>query len=204
MDPYIVTRSGIRFDLRNPRPEMIALRDIAYALARTVRFGGHGQEPYNVAQHSVLVSLLAAGDGGQDTVLTPVQCALGLEGLLHDAHEAYVGDVVAPLKVLLPDYRALELRYEAVVRARFGVPEELGPEVVEADRDACALEFSELFPTSPMYEVFGHPVIPVAAPRSMRYAQRGGGGLDVWSHDQSEAAFIRRFYELTRPAGRGI
>ena len=82
---WIRTHTGLRFDLLDPRPEAIDPRDVAHALARLCRFGGHVRRFYSVAQHSLLVADLAP---------------LGLElpALLHDASEAYLGDVVAPLE----------------------------------------------------------------------------------------------------------
>ena len=86
----VETYTGRSFDLFDPTPEDIHLPDIAAGLAHTCRFGGHCQTFYSVAHHSLHVSreLADAGAGPR----------LVLLGLLHDAGEAYVGDVPRPLK----------------------------------------------------------------------------------------------------------
>lgn len=66
------------------------ISEIAHALAQINRFTGHCKRPYSVAEHSVLVATIAAGEGAS----TSAQLA----ALLHDAHEAYTGDVSSPAK----------------------------------------------------------------------------------------------------------
>lgn len=124
---YIQTFSGVHFNLTDPQPDTIRIEDIAHALSQINRFTGHTHRPYSVAQHSL-----------QASYIVPPQFAL--EALLHDAHEAYTGDVSAPLKSLLPDYRALEDRIEAAVRRRFGLPDTMSPEVKRADMIMLATE----------------------------------------------------------------
>lgn len=91
-DCWIVTSTGRQLNLLSPDPAAIEIEDIATALSRAPRFAGHTLVPYSVAQHSVLVShvcesYLLAGD--------EQYC---LAALLHDAHEAYIGDISRPLK----------------------------------------------------------------------------------------------------------
>lgn len=83
----IETYSGQLVDLLDPRPETIRLVDIATALSNIPRFGGGISRFYSVAEHAVRVS---------DEVPT-------LEALHHDSHEAYIGDLTAPLKKVLND-----------------------------------------------------------------------------------------------------
>lgn len=116
----IITRSGCYFDFLDPKPETIHIEDIAWALAFTCRFGGQSLHYYSVAQHSVLVA---------DAVPFPLRLA----ALMHDAAEAYVGDVVGPLKQLLPDYKVVEKRVEAAIAARFDLPTEMHPDIKHAD-----------------------------------------------------------------------
>ena len=129
----ILTATGQHLDLADPQPDQVSVTDIAAALSRICRFTGHCSEHYSVAQHSVMVSLLV-----------PPEYALA--GLLHDAAEAFLGDVAKPLKNLLPDYRALEKRVEAVVFARFGLPPKLSACIKHADLVALATEKRDLMP----------------------------------------------------------
>lgn len=77
--------AGIGQQLNTP-----TIEEIAHALAQINRFTGHAKRPYSVAEHSLLVASIAASEG-----VTPVQ---QLAALLHDAHEAYVGDLASPAK----------------------------------------------------------------------------------------------------------
>jgi hypothetical protein len=88
---WIETYSGKRFDLLDPKPEQVDLADIAHALARINRFTGHTSRCYSVAEHSIYVQTLVVRDHPKDIPLLA-------HALLHDAEEAYVGDVSSPLK----------------------------------------------------------------------------------------------------------
>lgn len=83
---WITTDSGHHFDIFNPRPEDITLRDIALGLSRTPRFRGQTRFDYWVAQHSILVSNLCAN---------PEAICWAL---LHDAAEVYLFDAARPIK----------------------------------------------------------------------------------------------------------
>mgnify|MGYP000976773550 FL=1 len=91
-NPWVQTGSGIAFDLLEPTPEMVNFEvDIAESLARIARFNGHIRSgAYSVAQHSVM---------GADALFRETgDPRLAAAFLLHDAHEAYIGDMPTPVK----------------------------------------------------------------------------------------------------------
>jgi hypothetical protein len=108
---WMQTFTGKRFYPLDPRPEDIDPIDVAHALSLLCRYNGHVDRFYSVAEHCVLMSQAV-----------PEQDAL--EALLHDASEAYVGDMVRPLKHTpeLTPYRVAEDQVEYAVWERFGLP----------------------------------------------------------------------------------
>lgn len=133
------TASGKPFWSADPRPEDVRITDIAAQLSRICRFNGAVRddvEIYTVAQHSVLVS----------RALPP---KFALEGLLHDAAEAYIGDMIKPIKAMHRGRKQHEQRVDAAVRAKFGLPEKMSPEVKEQDYRAVLTERRDIMPYCP-------------------------------------------------------
>lgn len=89
---WMITNTGREHHLAGIGQQLNAptIEEIAHALAQINRFTGHASRPYSVAEHSLLVATIAEGEGA-----SPVQ---QLAALLHDAHEAYVGDLSSPAK----------------------------------------------------------------------------------------------------------
>ena len=110
----------------HPNPVLINIRDIAHALSNICRFGGHCSSFYSVAQHSVLVSQVVSPENA-------------LMGLMHDATEAYLSDVVRPLKKGLPEYSKLEGQWEKAIFSAFGITGDHA-EIKEADNHILSLE----------------------------------------------------------------
>ena len=129
----ITTHSGRQVNLLNPQYSQIDISDIAHGLAYQCRFNGQTSRFYSIAQHSLMVASILPDH-------------LKLAGLLHDAAEAYVGDVVQPLKMLLPDYQAIENRFTQAIGQRFGVDLDHHPEIKQADLIALATEKRDLLP----------------------------------------------------------
>lgn len=149
--------TGTLVDLEHPSPDVIFLEDVAHALSMACRYAGHVANFYSVAEHCLLVERLGCGD-----VALPAEMAASrwaffmvdeagvpvvgrrerLSFLLHDAAEAYLGDVTSPLKSLLPDYRSIEGRWQEVIEVKYGLSSDLRlAEVVQwADHLARELE----------------------------------------------------------------
>ena len=119
--------SGERFDPLAPKVEDVHITDIARSLSRICRYGGHVGHWLSVARHSVWVSDRLAQIEGPE---------LAFAGLLHDAAEAYIGDMVRPLKhgTKMGDvYKDVELEIEAVIAIKFKLTFPFPAKVHEAD-----------------------------------------------------------------------
>jgi len=176
---HMATHSGGYVNLLDPDPDTITLQDIAHALSYEPRFGGHSRRFYCVAQHSVLVSRLV-----------PKEYAL--EGLLHDAHEAYCKDIPSPLKGIIAGhgspYRSVEETLDTVIRRKYGLPESMSSPVADADRVTLASEAKVLMKEGEWLKWFDPPPETIDIGRIM-------------SHRSAKAAFIRRFGQLASKAG---
>lgn len=169
--PTICTASGKYFHFVEFERNEVDIEDIAASLSKINRFNGHTRLPYSVAQHSVLVS----------HIVTPRNA---LWGLLHDAHEAYIGDMPSPLKMLLPDFRNLEARVASFVRARLGLVGIEPDQVRQADLVALANEQHYLTAAK------DHDWIVT---RGIPHAQP----IEPWPHDIARNEFLHRYKQLT-------
>lgn len=131
------THSGIMMNLADPAASgPFRLDDIAHHLARVCRYGGAVDGFYSVASHSVYVARELERAGYPERVVRA--------GLLHDAPEAYLGDMTSGLKRLMPEYRVLEARYAALVETQYGVDIH-DPAIRDADLRARLAEVRDLF-----------------------------------------------------------
>lgn len=139
--PDILTYGGKYFDFINPQNNEFNIKDIAHALSNVCRFAGHTREFYSVAQHSVMVARICWRSAAPNDIVDH-----GRAGLLHDAAEAYIGDITRPLKQLLPDYKVIEQRIETALFAAFRIPHPLPKIVKYADLVMLATEQRDLMP----------------------------------------------------------
>jgi 5'-deoxynucleotidase YfbR-like HD superfamily hydrolase len=153
-DRWLDTASGRRLNLSNPSPKSIDIEDIAGALSRICRFGGHTSEFYSVAQHSVLVCEVVAILGRPD---------LRLVALHHDSHEAYLGDMPTPLKRRLRDmdqffgYSQLAHAIDQAIGQALGIyaPTHQNDDALlkHADRIAFQVEAKRLLPNHGFFAI---------------------------------------------------
>jgi len=130
---YILTASGIKIDPLHPEPEQINIHDIAHSLVKICRFNGHCHGFYSVAEHSIRVS-------------REVPIAHKLTALLHDATEAYIGDMVSPIKRRMAPYRKMEENLWRCIAEKFELPEKIPHAVNHADLVLLATEKRDLMP----------------------------------------------------------
>ncbi len=175
----IPTFSGEAFDPFDPDPSKIHITDIAHQLAALNRWNGATNwsatsPPISVAEHSVRVAN---------------QCprVYRLDGLLHDAAEAYLGDIPRPYKWRLVLLVAAEERLRRVIAEKYGALSDIPPEVVLADDRMQVTEFRDLIDT---HSDGWRETLPDAEP----FAET----IRTVSPFDAEVAFLKMFETLTR------
>ena len=152
---WILTASGNEVDLAYCKPASMTLADVSHALAQINRFTGHARRPYSVAEHSLLVLDIV------QHLYAPASVHCRLAALMHDAHEAYVGDMSTPAKRQVGDaWATLEHRLERTLRCAWALhtaAHEYRDVIKQADLIALATERAQLLPQSPsLWECLVH------------------------------------------------
>jgi len=173
METWIRTYTGKRFDVFNIKLEDMCIEDIAHSLSMQCRYNGHVSEFYSVAQHCVIVSRLCAAKG------------LGLQGLLHDASEAYVGDVVGPIKQTLVNYIVVEELVHRAVEKKFGLDELTldHAHVKLMDKSILAPETTALMPPDSLISDIDMVELDIH--------------ITPWSQPTAKREFLGRYHTLT-------
>lgn len=125
---WMITQKGKRFWPLDPRPDEVDFHDVAHALSMICRYGGHAGSYYSVAEHCCLLAWHFRARG---------ELALARYALLHDATEAYIGDMIRPLKRDMPRFRDIERRIFSVIAAAAGT------EVAWRALDVAAVEAAD-------------------------------------------------------------
>lgn len=162
---FFFTYTGVQFWPLDPRIEDINIEDIAHGLAHTCRWGGHSREFYSVAQHSAVCAFHAREEHK-------------LVALMHDAAEAYIGDVKRPLKYAMPNLMEIEHRIWLLICEKFNLPTIVPHEVKVIDDRALMAERNAFITydnsvewpidrlgLSPLPEAYGQSLSPQAAKR---------------------------------------
>jgi len=213
MTYWMQTFTGRKIDLLAPKPEDVDIEDIAHALSMICRFNGHCRDFYSVAEHSMLVEMLSGADFGNlpRSLEGPSRydgTEVRLCGLLHDAAEAYVGDLCTPVKRSLvhleglpavpslsrgTPFDDLEDRWLRAIGQRFDLGSSLAStnEIVkESDDKALAIEVVALF--SPVLMDWW---------TSRERPCPGDATIQCWPPAEARRRFVHRFRQLTMARG---
>ena len=180
------TATDAVIDLGNPSHAHISILDIGWSLAQTNRYYGHCVRPYSVAEHSLLVSDILARQG--------FDAHAQMMGLMHDAHEAYCGDLHPYTKLVLGwAWRNHEATLERAVRSAFWLHTayHVHHEAVErADKAALACELRDL-KDRPEQMTLLSPDQETCHWVQLATAERAARNWEYWRD-----AFVDRYYEL--------
>ena len=176
--------SGKLIDLCSPKEEDFTPEDIAWSLGTMVRYNGHIPHPYTVARHSLIMSYYV-----------PYEYAM--EALLHDAGEAYCGDIIYPLKQLYPELERFEDAITGVIHAKFNK----GKNVVNGHYvKSDIIAHADILIYEHECHRFGRPQGQYV--RALHQAEReawkynGLGNLSISGMSTDKEAFLNRFYQL--------
>lgn len=187
--PTILLGSGTYFNYLQPELSAITIEDVAYGLAAASRFAGQcvsrfsgRRVRYTVAEHCVRGSWAA-------------EKPLRLTFLMHELGEATCGDMVGPLKEIVPGFRFIEKRCEAAGMAHFGVPAADKAALKMLDRRMLATEKRDLCPphATGHWDRWTLGVEPFDFPI-----------MDPWGFDEAAERFLARYAELIDEAAEAV
>jgi uncharacterized protein len=168
------TQSGVKFWTLDPHPDEIFIEDIAHGLSNQCRFGGQADPFLSVAQHCWEASY-------------QVPPELALAALLHDASEAYLPDIPAPIKPYIPQYVAYEKRLMQAIALKFGltmaqlehptIKKDIDKRIVHNEKVAVMKNSLHLKWNTPGEPIPGLEIVP-------------------WWPPEAKQRFLERFYEL--------
>lgn len=170
LEAKIMLQSGTEFDILDPWNSSFGIEDIARGLSLICRYVGQCREFYSVAEHSLYVSQLCPDHA--------------MAALLHDAAEAFIGDVSGPLKALLPAYKRIEREVEAAIFARFDISYPLAKDIKAADLSVTAAEQEQVMPHGTVSWLASKGIDPATI------------NIRCLSPNEAKTAFLERFYEL--------
>lgn len=154
---WMETFTGKKVNPLELRIEDIDIVDIAHALSQMCRYGGHCHKFYSVAEHSVRVAVKIGEEG---------LYSLRLAALLHDAEEAYLGDVIRPLKYSFPTLVEAGLQAQYVIYKAFKVSiDDVGINAIKMlDNVLIATEARDLMVNSAMWDNLPTPLPETITP----------------------------------------
>lgn len=162
---WISTSTGAEFYPLDAQLDEIFIQDIAGALSKLCRYGGHCMSFYSVAEHCVLLSRF---------IKEPYK----LTALLHDASEAYLVDIPGPIKPFLTNYTEIEDKLMTAIAEKFNFAYPLPDIVKSLDRNMLKDEMEQNMLHTPEWVAGMFPL---------------GIKLQYWSPEQAETEFLKQF-----------
>lgn len=172
----MTTRSGKIIQFSAPDPADIDIKDIAHALSMLCRFSGNCIKFYSVAQHSVLVSEYLEDETGD--------LGWAMWGLLHDAPEAYLGDLISPLKYEMPGYLKVEDIFMEAIKEAFNLSSEPPQILRKVDQILLKTESRDLLTNTKLAQTVDYPPLKKV--------------ISPLTQVQAKKAFLKRYRELKR------
>ncbi len=184
---WITTYTGKKFEPLHPSPYGVDIVDIAHALSQICRFGGHTKEFYSVAQHCFYVAELI--DDWYVAKRRYWHKYVVVQALLHDASEAYLGDVVTPVKVTFNDYKKAEKILQETIFEGLGLPSpvqdgEVYRAIKFADERMFYTEYNQLFSGDKPCVRVGNELVPEADIE-----------IECWTPEIAEINFLGMYHE---------
>lgn len=173
---WVQTLTGRKFYVLDPEPEDIYIEDISGSLGKICRFNGHPRVPYYVGHHCTLGSYVIEEQTGD--------LLMALAFLLHDASEAYLGDMTRPLRGMpeLEAYREADRKLNLIIEKRFKLPENIFDSqlIKEVDNRMLFTEKRDLL-VALQWEYTVEP-----------YAFK----IKPWGWKHTQRKYLERYYEL--------
>ena len=171
-DGWMQTLTGKKFYPLNPTLDSIDIIDIAGALSKMCRFGGHCNKFYSISEHCWHLSYKASPPNR-------------LAALMHDASEAYIADIVRPIKPHLQNYRAIEDGLMEKIAEKFDFDWPLPQEVKHLDLGILSDEREQNMTCMNVESLVWGNILPAI-----------GVKLKFWAPPVAQEMFLERFFEL--------
>lgn len=180
--PWMLTRSGVKFYPLDPRPEEFVIDDICRSLSKACRYNGHTPRFYSVAEHCTLLA---------QHFLDKNQIEHAKWAWAHDGAEAYIGDMIRPIKWLFPEFKNVEMKIEKVYFENvLGLEGECPKIVMDADTLICNDERYQLWDG---VKVNGEYIVDTLG---HNVSTKLGVEIRALDHDAAYDGFVAMYREL--------
>ncbi len=178
MNNLLQTYTNKIIDVVNPTIDMVDIIDIARGLAYTCRYAGQCPHYYSVAEHSIHCCIMA-----QKLHLSSNSIKWAL---LHDAAEAYIGDIARPIKSIVPEFKKVEDHLLEVIALKFNLKTyKIPTEVIEIDNRMLTTEAYNMGMSLHLSE-FWHK----GKPKYHEYT------INYYDHDVAEITFLEMAHKI--------